>query len=66
MGLFERHLSLWVALSIVAGVRLGGSFPDASATLASLDVAWINLPIAVLIWGRIIPMLVVVDFPAIR
>ena len=66
MGLFERHLSLWVALSIVAGVLLGGSFPDASATLAALDVAWTNLPIAVLIWGRIIPILLVVDFPAIR
>ena len=49
MGLFERYLSLWIALVIVVGVVLGGLLPDLAAWIASLEVARINLPIAVLV-----------------
>ena len=65
MGLFERYLSLWIALVIVVGVVLGGLLPDLAAWIASLEVARINLPIAVLIWGMIVPMMLAVDFSAI-
>lgn len=66
MGLFERHLTLWVALCIAAGAVLGHFLPDAFAALASAEVAKVNLPIAVLIWLMIIPMLLRVDFGAMR
>ena len=49
MGLFERYLSVWIALAIVAGVGLGALFPDAAASIAALEAVGINLPIAVLI-----------------
>ena len=49
MGLFERYLSLWIALAIVVGVGLGAVFPDTAASIAALEAAGINLPIAVLI-----------------
>ena len=65
MGLFERYLSLWIALAIVVGVVLGGLLPDLAAWIASLEVARINPPIAVLIWGMIVPMMLAVDFSAI-
>lgn len=66
MGLFERRLTLWVALCIAAGTLLGHFLPGAFATLASAEVAKVNLPIAVLIWLMIIPMLLRVDFGAMR
>lgn len=62
MGLFERFLSLWVALAIAAGVVLGALFPGAAQGLAALHLAQINLPIAVLIWGMIYPMMLAIDF----
>ena len=65
MGLFERYLSLWIALAIGAGVGLGALFPDVAAGLAALEAAGINLPIAVLIWGMIVPMMLAVDFSSI-
>jgi ACR3 family arsenite transporter len=65
MGIFERFLSLWVALAIVAGVALGALFPDAAAAIEALQVARINLPIALLIWGMIYPMMLAVDFGSI-
>ena len=65
MGLFERYLSLWVGLAIVAGVALGGLFPGLGAAIAALEAAGINLPIAVLIWGMIFPMMLAVDFSSI-
>ena len=65
MGLFERVLSLWVALAIVAGVALGALFPGAAAAIEALQVARINLPIALLIWGMIYPMMLAVDFGSI-
>ncbi|HEL7748951.1 TPA: ACR3 family arsenite efflux transporter [Stenotrophomonas maltophilia] len=66
MSLFERHLTLWVVLSIAAGTLLGHALPDAFAVLASAEVAKVNLPVAVLIWLMIIPMLLKVDFTAMR
>ncbi|WP_429622654.1 ACR3 family arsenite efflux transporter [Stenotrophomonas sp. AN71] len=66
MGLFERHLTLWVALCIVAGTTLGHFLPTVFAVLARAEVAKVNLPVAVLIWLMIIPMLLKVDFGAMR
>ena len=66
MGIFERYLSLWVGLCIIAGVGLGNLFPDAFATIASWEYARVNLLIAVLIWLMIYPMMIQVDFTAIR
>ena len=65
MGLFERYLSVWIGLAIVAGVGLGAFFPDVAASIAALETLGINLPIAVLIWGMIVPMMLAVDFSSI-
>jgi ACR3 family arsenite transporter len=66
LGLFERWLSLWVALAIVAGLLLGNAAPELFRTLASLEYASVNLPVAVLIWAMIYPMMVAVDFGSLR
>src|SRR6056297_2103176 len=66
MGSFERYLSLWVGLCIVAGVILGNAAPGLFQFFASLEVARVNLPVAVFIWLMIYPMMVQVDFSAIR
>ena len=58
MGIFERYLSVWVALSIVAGVLLGNVLPGVFAALAALEVARVNLVVAALIWVMIYPMMV--------
>lgn len=66
MGLFERYLSLWVALAIGLGVTLGLTVPDAFQVIASLEVAHVNLVVAVFIWIMIYPMMIQVDFTAIK
>ena len=66
LGAFERWLSLWVALAIGAGLLLGNLFPDLFGALAALEVASVNLPVAVLIWAMVFPMMVGVDFGALR
>lgn len=66
MGLFERFLSLWVALCIVAGVALGSLLPGLFQAVAGLEIARVNLVVAVLIWIMIYPMMVQIDFAAIR
>ena len=66
MGLFERYLSLWVALCIVAGVVLGNLVPVFFAFVAKLEFAHVNLLVAVLIWIMIYPMMVQVDFSSIK
>lgn len=66
MGLFERYLSLWVALSIAAGVILGNYFPAVFAQIAALEFAHVNIVVAVLIWVMIYPMMVQIDFSAIK
>jgi len=65
LGRFERGLSLWVALCIPAGIALGQVAPGVFRTLASLQVARINLPLGALIWAMIVPMLMRVDFSAL-
>ena len=66
MGLFERYLSLWVALCILAGVVLGNLAPDLFALIAGIEIAKVNLVVAVLIWIMIYPMMVQVDFASIK
>ena len=65
MSLFERYLTLWVALCIVAGVALGHVFPGLFHAIGGAELVHVNLPVAVLIWLMIIPMLLKVDFGAI-
>ncbi len=66
MGVFERYLSLWVGLCIIAGVTLGNLIPEQFALIASLEWAHVNLVVAVLIWVMIYPMMVQIDFSAIK
>ena len=66
LGAFERWLSLWVAAAIVAGLALGNLAPGLFAVLAAIEVASVNLLVAVLIWAMVYPMMVGVDFGAIR
>jgi arsenite transporter len=65
ISFFERYLTLWVALCIVAGVVFGQVLPDASRAVGGLEVAHVNIPVGLLIWVMIIPMLVKIDFGAI-
>ncbi len=66
MGLFERYLSVWVGLAIVAGIFLGSVMPTAFEMIASLEYAHVNLVIAVLIWLMIYPMMVQIDFSSLK
>ena len=66
MGFFERYLTLWVALCIVAGIALGHLLPDTFQAIGGLEVAQVNMPVAILIWLMIIPMLLKVDFGALN
>ena len=65
MGIFERYLSVWVGLCIIAGVALGNIWPLLFELIASLEFAHVNLVVAVLIWVMIYPMMVQVDFSSI-
>ena len=66
MGLFERYLSVWVAIAITAGVGLGIVIPDAFAAIAKLEYAHVNLVVAVLIWLMIYPMMIQIDFSSLK
>jgi arsenite transporter len=66
MGLFERYLSVWVLLCIVAGIGLGHGFPALFERLGTLEIARVNLPVALLIWLMILPMLLKIDFHALQ
>jgi ACR3 family arsenite transporter len=66
MTLFERYLTLWVGLCIVAGVALGHWLPGPFQAIGRLELAQVNLPVAVLIWLMIIPMLLKIDFGALH
>jgi ACR3 family arsenite transporter len=65
IGFFERYLTVWVALCIVAGIALGQWLPGVFRGIASLEVAKVNVPVGVLIWVMIIPMLLKIDFAAL-
>ena len=66
LGLFERYLSLWVALAMLIGTLLGNLIPGPFAALAQMEYAHVNLPVAVLIWAMIFPMMVSIEFAAVR
>ncbi|MCX7192669.1 MAG: ACR3 family arsenite efflux transporter [Proteobacteria bacterium] len=66
MNLFERYLTLWVVLCIIAGVLLGQFLPGVFQAVASLEVAHVNIPVGVLVWVMIIPMLLKIDFGALH
>lgn len=66
MGIFERYLSIWVTLSIIAGVSLGNTFSSVFIVIAQWEFAHVNLLVAVLIWVMIYPMMVQVDFSVIK
>ncbi|MBB2204966.1 ACR3 family arsenite efflux transporter [Gluconacetobacter takamatsuzukensis] len=65
IGVFERYLSLWVALCILAGIAAGHALPGLFATIASAQIAHVNLVVAALIWLMIVPMLLKIDFGAL-
>jgi ACR3 family arsenite transporter len=66
MGIFERYLTLWVALCILVGVGLGNLVPELFGVIARLELAHVNLVVAVFIWVMIYPMMVQIDFSAIK
>ncbi len=65
MSTFERYLTLWVALCIVAGIALGHLMPPVFHAIGAAEIAHVNLPVAVLIWLMIVPMLIKIDFAAL-
>jgi ACR3 family arsenite transporter len=65
MSIFERYLTVWVGLCIIAGVALGHLLPGVFRTIGAAEVANVNIPMAALIWLMIIPMLVRIDFAAL-
>jgi ACR3 family arsenite transporter len=65
LGIFERYLTLWVALCIATGIALGQAAPAPFQMLGRLEIAKVNLPVGLLIWVMIIPMLMKVDFGAL-
>ncbi|CAN7419225.1 ACR3 family arsenite efflux transporter [Acidovorax sp. LjRoot194] len=65
MSVFERYLTVWVVLCIMVGIGLGQVFPGAARAIGAWEVARVNLPVGVLIWVMIIPMLLKVDFAAL-
>jgi len=66
LGFFERWLTIWVALCILVGIGLGHRFPHIFKTIGDTQIAQINLPVAVLVWLMIVPMLVRIDFSALH
>jgi ACR3 family arsenite transporter len=66
MNLFERYLTVWVALCIIAGVLLGQFLPGVFHAISGLEIAKVNIPVGVLVWVMIIPMLLKIDFGALH
>ena len=66
MGLFERYLSVWVGLSILLGITLGQWIPNVFEQIAQIEFAHVNLVVAVFIWVMIFPMMVQIDFSAVK
>jgi len=65
MSIFERYLTIWVGLCIIVGIALGQLMPGAFGAISALEIAKVNLPVAILIWLMIIPMLVKINFAAL-
>ena len=66
MGFFERYLSLWVALCIAGGILIGKLFGSSISVLGDFNIANVNIPVAILVWMMIFPMMVQIDFSSIR
>jgi ACR3 family arsenite transporter len=66
IGFFERWLTLWVGLCIIAGIFFGQQFPALFQALGRMELAQVNLPVGVLIWVMIVPMLLIIDFGALH
>ena len=66
MSVFERYLTIWVFLCIIAGIVLGHAAPSVFHAIGGFEVAKVNLPVAILIWLMIVPMLLKIDFAALR
>ncbi|WP_342052138.1 MULTISPECIES: ACR3 family arsenite efflux transporter [unclassified Cupriavidus] len=64
IGVFERYLTVWVALCIVAGIALGQWLPGLFRAIGAMEIAQVNLPVGALIWVMIVPMLIRIDFGA--
>lgn len=65
MGFFERYLTLWVALCIVVGIGVGHFAGDSISVLSELNIFTVNIPVAILVWLMIYPMMVQIDFGSI-
>lgn len=65
IGFFERYLTVWVGLCILVGIGLGQLFPGLTRSISAMEIAQVNLPVGVLIWVMIIPMLLKIDFAAL-
>ncbi len=66
MNFFERYLTVWVLLCIVAGIAIGAFFGESIAPIAAMEVYQVNVPVAILIWMMIFPMMVQIDFGSLR
>ncbi|MBS0010637.1 MAG: hypothetical protein KFF49_04465, partial [Bacteroidales bacterium] len=66
IGFFEKYLTIWVAFGILAGIGLGTLFGDSIEVISRLEFARVNIPIAVLIWLMIYPMMLQIDFTSIK
>jgi arsenite transporter len=66
IGVFEKYLTLWVALGILAGIGIGHFAGDSIEVISSLEIARVNIPVAVLIWLMIYPMMLQVDFTSLK
>jgi hypothetical protein len=66
MGVFERYLTLWVALCILAGLALGNLMPELFSALAAIEYASVNLIVAVLIWAMVYPMMIAIDLGSLK
>ena len=65
MSVFERYLTVWVFLCILVGIALGHLMPSVFQTIGAAEIAKVNIPVAVLIWLMVIPMLLKIDFAAL-
>jgi ACR3 family arsenite transporter len=66
MGFFERYLSIWVALCIIGGIALGKILGSSITVLSEMNIATVNIPVAVLVWLMIFPMMVQIDFGSLK
>ena len=66
MGIFEKYLSIWVAICILSGVLLGSLVPDLFSAVADLEWAHVNLVVAICIWIMVYPMMTQVDFSSVK